>query len=73
MLLAWPVRNIAHAMADPWYIAGMRKPPSRCAVGPGDDPNRSDTLRAIGSSMPAVRAVIDGTPVASVTSDSRNA
>ena len=23
-LLAWPVRNIAHATADPWYIVAIR-------------------------------------------------
>ena len=67
-LLAWPVRNMAQAMAEPWYIAASRKRPSRGAVGPGVDPNSSAILRLTGSTMPAERAVIDGTPLASVTS-----
>src|SRR5882672_1642058 len=37
-LLAWPVKNIAHATAELWYIAAIRKAPSRFAVGPGREP-----------------------------------
>ena len=40
----------------------------RPAVGPGCESNSSAILRAIGSSMPADRAVMEGTPEASVTS-----
>ena len=67
-LLACPVRNIAHAIADPWYIAASRNRPSRGAVAPGVDSNNSAMLSPTGSTMPAERAVIEGTPLASVTS-----
>ena len=40
----------------------------RPAVGPGCESKSSAMRRAMGSSMPAERAVIEGTPEASVTS-----
>ena len=49
-------------------MAAIRKAPSRLALGPGWESNSSAMLRATGSTMPALRAVIEGTPEASVTS-----
>ena len=46
----------------------MRNVPSRFAVGPGREPINSAMLSGTGRTIPALRAVIDGTPVASVTS-----
>jgi hypothetical protein len=46
----------------------MRNVPSRGAVGPGREPINSAMLTGTGSTMPALRAVIDGTPEARVTS-----
>ena len=68
MLLAWPVKNIAQATADPWYMLAMRKPPMRDDVGPGCESKSSAMRTATGMTMPALRAVIEGTPEASVTS-----
>src|ERR1043166_2839836 len=46
----------------------MRKAPSRPAVGPGEDPAASATLRVIGYMMLPPRAVSDGTKGARTTS-----
>ena len=61
--------NIAHATAEPWYMAATRNAPSRRRDSVfGCESNNSAMLRPIGSTMPALRAVIEGTPEASVTS-----
>jgi hypothetical protein len=67
-LLAWPVRNMAQATVELWYIAAIRNVPSRLAVGPGREPRSSAMLTGTGSTIPALRAVIEGTPEARVTS-----
>ena len=59
---------MAHATVELWYIAAIRNVPSRLAVGPGREPMTSAIPMGTGRIMPALRAVIDGTPVARVTS-----
>jgi hypothetical protein len=49
-------------------MAATRKVPIRLAEGPGFESKSSAMLRPMGSTMPALRAVIDETPDASVTS-----
>ena len=51
-----------------WYMHVIRNVPSRRDVSPGSDSYRLLMLRAMGKTMLADRAVIDGTPVARVRS-----
>ena len=72
-LLACPVRNIAQATVEPWYIVANSVAPRRRAVGPGRESKSSAIALPTGITIDPDRAVIDGTPAASVMSLSTRA